>query len=130
MKTVGLMIMLFVVSLFSSCFEEGCTDSNSLNYDINATQDNGTCAYSKVIFYGTIFSPCPPVSVQVNGSSIGSIQAVYPNGPGNCSVPGVAQYNFNSGETIDWIATDACGFIFSGTLRPSRNSDCIKVKVF
>lgn len=126
----SLLLVLLLFLLLSSCEEEGCTDSKALNTDYAATVDDGSCIYSDVVFYGSQFSPCPPVVVQVNGSSIGNITASYPGGPGNCSVPGVAYYTFSSGEKIDYVALDDCGRIFSGTVTPSSVNDCIKVRVF
>ena len=126
----GLLLLLVASTLlFGSC-EEGCTDTSALNTDFSATSDDGSCVYSNVVFYGSQISPCPPVVVQVNGSTVGQISAFYPTGPGNCSVPGVANYSFQNGDKIDYVATDGCGFIFSGTVSPSSVSDCIKVRVF
>ncbi len=119
----------FIISL-SSCHTKGCTDSKAINQKFDADENDGSCKYSKAIFYGSQISPFPPVTVNVNGSSIGTINAFYPSGPGNCSVPGVATYQFVNGSKIDWVAIDAVGTIFSGTLDPSSVSECLKVRVF
>lgn len=131
MKNLILSILALTLLTSTTCEKEkGCTDIKALNHSFSAEMDDGSCQYSTAVFYGAFFSPCPPVTVQVNGSNIGVIEAAYPNGPGNCSVPGVAKYYFQSGETVDWIATDPCGTVFSGTLSPKSSADCIKVRVY
>ncbi|MEO7991386.1 MAG: hypothetical protein ABI663_17675 [Chryseolinea sp.] len=133
MKTLNFLLAIFAFALLvstSGCDEEGCTDSKALNQDFTADKDNGSCTYSTAVFYGSIPSPFPPVTVTVNGSTVGTISAYYPSGPGNCSVPGVATFQFDNGEKVDWVVTDAIGNIFSGTLEPNSFSDCLKVRVY
>ena len=45
-------VMVGVALFFSSCKEEGCTDLLAINYDLNATKDNGSCKYLSENFVG------------------------------------------------------------------------------
>jgi hypothetical protein len=45
-------IFLILIFLFASCKKEGCTDLLALNYDNEATQDNGNCNYQSERFVG------------------------------------------------------------------------------
>ena len=119
-----------ILLLYATGCKPGCTDVAALNHEFDAEKEDGSCIYSNAVFFGTTPARCPPVTVQVDGNSIGTIEAFYPNGPGNCSVPGVARFEFQSGESVDWVATDACGNIASGVARPSSTQECIRVRVF
>lgn len=134
LRNLLLVLFLLILITLTGCglFEKkkGCTDIKALNHDFSAEKEDGSCMYSKAIFYASFFSPFPPVTVTVDGSTVGTITAAYPTGPGNCSVPGVATYQFQEGNQVDWIATDQAGFIFSGVLSPKSSQDCILVKVF
>ena len=46
--------LLVAVALFaSSCKKEGCTDLDSLNFDIEANTDDGSCTFQSQSFVGT-----------------------------------------------------------------------------
>lgn len=51
---ISIVFALVPCSLF---VKEGCTDGMALNEDFEATENDGSCKYSKVIFYGSVFSP-------------------------------------------------------------------------
>ncbi|WP_147377229.1 hypothetical protein [Mangrovibacterium diazotrophicum] len=136
MKLFG--VYLSVLLFISSCEEKkGCTDPNSLNYDFEAEASDGSCNYSTTTFYAKYgyFDGIPivKVDVSVNGSNIGSINAVYPSGPGNCSAVGTIAYEFQSGESVDWnseiVLANGAVLYSSGIVSPSSSSACIKVNV-
>lgn len=130
MKKIIFISFLIVSQIILNGCKKGCRDNEATNYESTADKDcKNCCKYSEVVFYGSQLSPYPPVVVQVNGSTIGTIQAAYPSGPGNCSVPGVAKYQFEDSKSLDWVATDNAGFIFSGTIKPNSQV-CMKVRVF
>src|SRR5437868_6986448 len=91
-------IMACTIFIFSSCTkkEKGCLDPSSLTYNSDAEVDNGTCSYSTVTFYMSVINPSRPVTVTVDGNTVGTITAQYPSGPGNCSAPGCAIYKFKA----------------------------------
>jgi hypothetical protein len=43
-----------VVILMGSCGHKGCTDSNAINYDPDATRDDGSCEYANEPQYATV----------------------------------------------------------------------------
>jgi len=126
----ALIVTIALMSMTSCDPRKGCTDPSSLNYDSDAEVDNGTCSYSTAIFYMSVLNPSRPVTVSVNGSTVGTITAQYPSGPGNCSAPGCAIYKFNSSKKLDWVATEPGGLIWTGTVEPNSFQDCMKVRIY
>ena len=124
--------------MLTGCPKQGCTDPKALNYNYRNKKDDGTCQYSKVIFYASGYStsgfwiglPNPPYTLYINGSPSGQITASYPNGPGNCSATGCPTYQFESGTTVDWEVRDGAGYIWTGSVSPSSTSECIKIRVY
>lgn len=41
--------LIFTIAVFFSCKHEGCTDSDALNYDSKAKEDDGSCEYDTII---------------------------------------------------------------------------------
>jgi len=48
-----LLTVLFTVTCFQACKEEGCTDPNAENYDSDADDDDGSCTFARAKFIGT-----------------------------------------------------------------------------
>ncbi len=120
-------------SLISGCYK--CTDVTALNNQTGPKKD--ACRYSQVAFYASsgYYSgiPISKIDVTVNGNAVGTINYIYPNGPGNCSAQGIAKYQFVKGSKVDWntivyLANGATP-VNSGTVSPSSALDCIKVNV-
>ena len=109
---------------------KGCTDPKALNRNADAEVDNGSCNYSTAIFYMSVINPARPVTVTVAGNNIGMITSQFPNGPGNCSAPGCAVFQFKSDQKLDWVATEPGGLIWTGTIEPNSFTDCIKIRVY
>ncbi|MBR9919789.1 MAG: hypothetical protein GYB31_03055 [Bacteroidetes bacterium] len=138
MKNLTLLLLLSTFML-TSCFEEpGCTDPAALNYEYDATENDGSCQYSDITFYSKYGYyagvPISKIDVIVEGSSIGAVTAVYPNGPGNCSAQGNILYSISAGETVNWnaeitLVTGAVFFASGGSVKPSSSQECIKVNV-
>jgi hypothetical protein len=124
------MTIMILGAAYSCDPHKGCTDSKALNHSSDAEADNGTCVYSSVIFYMSVIDPNRPVTVSVNGSSIGTITSMFPGGPGNCSAPGCAFFQFTAGKKLDWVATEPGGLIWTGTIEPNSFQECIKVRVY
>ena len=138
-RNFSLVLVLF--ALFFKCEPDsipGCTDSNALNKDSGANENDGSCHYSEVTFYSKFgfFNgiPITKIAISVEDSEIGVINGtIYPNGPGNCSAPGNVKYVFNDGNTVDWnsiVYLANGGTLYgSGNIEPSQFSECIKVNV-
>ncbi|GAA4277733.1 hypothetical protein [Aquimarina mytili] len=117
----------------------GCNDSNALNFNSNADENDGSCTYSKITFYARFNSfngiPITKIEILVNGEIIGSINNgfIWTNAPGNCSATGTVSYKFSDGNTIDWNTNMflANGQLISssGTKSPNKSSECIKINV-
>ncbi|RYY38218.1 MAG: hypothetical protein EOO08_15470 [Chitinophagaceae bacterium] len=141
MKQVFLLLLaVAALALFlPSCDKEppvtGCMSNKALNYKFDADTDDGNCSFSKVTFFGryTTYNgvPITRVDVSINGTPLGSLTAVYPGGPGNCSAPGTLSYQFTDDRTLDWNSTiylaNGATLVGSGQVSPSRYDACIKV---
>jgi hypothetical protein len=138
MRIIILLLALFSFATIMSCKKKrGCTDSKSLNFDVDADKNDGSCRYSKVTFYAKYGAysgiPIMSIDVTVDGNMIGSINAVYPNGPGNCAAQGTVPFTFGSGKTSDWNTVvnlaNGAKIFGSGSVTPTSLQDCIKVNV-
>jgi hypothetical protein len=135
MQILGIALLPFFI--FGCELEQGCTDPNSLDYDAIAEEDDGSCTYSKGVFYARFLAfngiPVEKIEVSIDGEFSGIVQGNWPNGPGNCSAQNTVHYQFTSGRTIDWNSKIflANGNVLaqSGTAKPSRISECIKIAV-
>lgn len=117
--------------------KKGCTDNFARNHSYEAEVDDGSCVYSTATFYASsgffLGIPIVKIDVSVNGSIIGSMNTVYPNGPGNCSAQGTLAFVFESKDRVDWNTTVYLangGVVYgSGQVAPAASLDCIKVNV-
>lgn len=134
-------LILLVIGMIFNCEKDpilGCTDSQALNKDFGAEENDGSCLYSNVSFYASAAFyntiPITKIVIMVDGSEIGSLNGtIYPTGPGNCSAPGNVPYTFTNGDAVDWntniqLANGATIFT-SGQIAPSRSSECIRLNV-
>lgn len=139
MKKINYCLLLgFLCILMNACEKpKGCTNAFALNYDFEAEHDNGLCTFTAVTFYQQFgfFNgiPLTKCEVFVDGNLIGSTSAFYNNGVGNCSALGTVQYQFKTDKKLDWNSKNYLqnGTILlgSGTIQPSRGTDCLKVNV-
>ena len=131
-----LLILISIQISSTSCRRKGCTDVNATNFDLDATKDNGSCTFSKSTFYAKygyyMGIPITNIDLTINGNSVGTITAVYPNGPGNCNASGTVEYLFKNGKSVDWNTTvhlANSGTVYgSGVIMPGIE-DCLKVNV-
>ena len=78
----------------------GCTDSDALNYDADATQDNGTCAYTCDIYVASIVvDALPSCNGEANASASAIIAGAY----------GGSTYLWSDGQTTSTATGLAAG---------------------
>ena len=96
-KILTALIVSFVF-IISSCTKEGgtiegCTDSSAMNYNVNATSDDGSCVYAYDIAQGTwnITPNCEDINLPIIGPiSLDTIlpESIDVQGAGNGSFRG------------------------------------------
>ena len=154
-RFVVVVVGLFVCSIFLSdgCVllvpnRLGCTDADALNYDSSADVDDGSCRYSRVVFYASanqyeyvpdvnvnqLFNiPIESIVVHVDGSTRGKLRVYFPSGPLSCSAPGTLSYEFRSGDAVEWralvVLENGKELVTAGKVRPRRESKCIPIDV-
>ncbi|MFM7710101.1 MAG: hypothetical protein ACKO5C_04235 [Ferruginibacter sp.] len=135
-QILALVILIASMLLFNSC-EKGCTDPKALNYKVTADKNDGSCQFSTATFYASagFFNGVPinRIDLSIEGSGVGTINTIYPAGPGNCSAPGTVIYQFENSSTVDWntvvYLNNGQTLFGSGTASPSSINACVKVNV-
>ena len=46
---IKLLLICAILATFASCAKKGCTDPTALNYDSDATKDDGNCEYAPAL---------------------------------------------------------------------------------
>lgn len=112
-------------------------DMNSLNYNAEAEESDGSCKYSTATFYARYgyYSgiPITSIDVNVNGNAAGTITAIYPTAPGNCAAQGTVAVGLTGSKSVEWntiVHLANGGTVFgSGTTSALAGMECVKVNV-
>jgi len=144
-KVLTFCFLLFLtVSLISfySCEKPGCIDPDSINYDPDATTDDGSCQYegNAVIWYGSataqelINDGATSLFYYVDGQLVGSTAAsFYFTAAPNCGQSGTItitkSLGFSKTLNFPFSVKDQTGFEYwNGTLTFNAN-DCFKMEL-
>ena len=139
-------ITTLLILIFSNygCQQEnpgpkGCTSRQALNFDEEARQDDGSCQYSRAVFYARYNSAnnvrIGKIVVFTDGIKLGEITKFYENGIDGCFVSGTVPYEFSDEKSITWTTHiyDTKGvksrFEDFGTISPSRTKECVQINV-
>lgn len=130
-------LLVLITILMSGCKKkEGCKDMDAVNFDFEAEKDCGCCTYEDVVFYakdyiytvaGLPYSILSnPIKVYVNGKPVGTVTAVYPNGPGTSRVPGIVVFDPEANKKVEWYAeatlpNGSSVVVGSGTLNAGKS---------
>ena len=128
------LIALVVVLLLGGCDlvdvveVPGCTDSRARNRDSSATEDDGSCFYSSVVFYVTNLEAIG-ARLNLDGQLLGTMTRPYLRGPGNCTALGTVNLEFQDGRSHEWEAV-LDSLSDTGVVFASPSLDCVQVPVF
>ncbi|MBL4593080.1 MAG: hypothetical protein JKX68_04595 [Flavobacteriales bacterium] len=137
MKKLSLIIIALPL-LFSCSKNEGCNDPKAFNYSTEVDYDDGSCTYSKLVFYADSTqypgTPIDHIEILINGNSIGAfVGASY--GVLNCTASGAktSSYDLSSSIQVEWTAavhlTNGSDFNNTGTISSDLTQQCMLINV-
>ena len=131
-----ILIAIVLPLLFSCSKNEGCNDPKAFNYTIEADFDDGSCTYSKVVFYADSAqypgTPIQSIRILINNSGAGTFNSAS-YGISDCTSPGdeTVTYSLPSTFQVEWTAevslTDGSSYNNSGTVVSDLGLPCILI---
>ena len=129
------LLILGTVSM-TGCKKEGCTDPDSVNYDVDAKKSDGSCQFEgeSVLWYGQAVSTAlvadgaTTLTFYVDGQIVGSTAtSVYWNGSPTCgdngSITVTKDLNGVKTQAYSYSVKDQTGFEYwKGTLNFNANT--------
>ena len=99
-----LIIFMFSIVLLGSCGKEGCTDVYSVDYNADATKDDGSCSDQRIVKFSIERTSSEPTFVYNNYfGNVGGYIGVY------------LEYDYLGGAGISQVS----GEVFVGTTHPN-----------
>ncbi len=116
---------MFSIVLLGSCGKRGCTDPYSIDYDANATKDDGTCSDTREV---TLTFSLDSTGLEfIGGDAITILHNSFPNGVLTCPTPGHYVAGFGSGAFYDPETSQTFTIDKSENLQISARAVCEEV---
>lgn len=112
-----------------SCIIEGCTDSDAINYDYEANRDDGSCIYpdGEAVFWTDDNYGHGDISIYLENSYVGKITVFYNGNEPTCGATGCVTITKSPG-TYSFYATADDGGYWENTINIYSNG-CSKMNL-
>lgn len=119
-RIIVFIIFLGILIIASACHTEGCTDPQSINYDPEASENDGSCKYKgEAIFWVDSSFNFIDISIFFTGKIIGVIDGYYSHEPA-CGAEHGLSIKLDPG-IYEFTAVDTLGATYTDTIHIRAN---------